>query len=72
MTKQQTIRRMKDVISGVDSSTWIGIDKKKKGYEVYTSLRNPNMQMNFQHFCNEITLVEVKKLLEDTILRNSY
>jgi len=65
MKKTETIRELRDVLCGNSAHTWIGIDRKKRGYEIYTSTNNSIMEMNFQHCCNEMTLKGAKEILEN-------
>lgn len=67
MTKREVAKEIKLVCAGYSIHTWIGVEKLKKGWEIYTSMNNPHMQLNFKHDRNKMTIKEAEQLLNDAL-----
>jgi len=73
MTKKETIREIRDIISGVSGHTHMIITLLKKGYEVetgigrfskdYDEFHTPK-NLTYEHCCNDCTLKEAKEQFE--------
>jgi hypothetical protein len=69
MTKLNCAKKLKDVLNGTSAHVTAIVEKRKKGWEIITSVVDMNAnaeasnQRQYRHCCNKITLKEVIEML---------
>ena len=76
MTKKETTKQMRDIMSGISGHTHMLITPLKRGYEVKTGIgrftkdydekHNP-INLTYEHTCNKMSLREAREILENDL-----
>ncbi|MHA1988921.1 MAG: hypothetical protein ACW98D_20065 [Promethearchaeota archaeon] len=68
LDKSETTKLIKDVLSGNHGHTHIGINViNNDRFEVDTNINSLDMEINFQHQCNDITDDEVEEYFVEAL-----
>jgi hypothetical protein len=76
LTKKETIKKIRDIISGASGHTHMLVTPLKGGYDVQTGIgkfakdydeyHNP-LNLTYEHCCNDCTLKEAKEIFENDL-----